>query len=130
MDAFDNSEFEKYKDEVKEKWGKTEAYSGYAEKSKSYTKEKYGILADDMNEILAEFAVKMKKPNTPDSAETQSLVKKLQNHITENYYTCTKEILSGLGQMYVYDERFKNNIDKHAEGTAEYISEAIKIYCK
>lgn len=52
----------------------------------------------------------------------------LQNHITENYYTCNREILSGLGQMYVADERFKNNIDKHAEGTAEFISEAIAIY--
>jgi hypothetical protein len=57
-------------------------------------------------------------------------VKKLQNHITENYYTCTREILSGLGQMYTADERFKNNIDKHADGTAEFIGEAIKFYCK
>ena len=58
----------------------------------------------------------------------QSLVQKLQNHITENYYTCTKGILSGLGQMYVADERFKSNIDKHADGTAEFISEAIAVY--
>jgi hypothetical protein len=57
-------------------------------------------------------------------------VKKLQSHITENYYTCTIEILSGLGQMYVADERFKNNIDKHADGTAAFISEAIAIYSK
>ena len=56
-------------------------------------------------------------------------MKMLQSHITENYYSCTIEILAGLGKMYVADERFKNNIDKHADGTAAYISEAIALYC-
>ena len=57
----------------------------------------------------------------------QNLVKLLQDHITENYYNCTDEILAGLGQMYVADVRFKNNIDKHGDGTAEFIREAIQI---
>ena len=130
MKAFDNSEFEKYKDEVKERWGKTEAYSEYTRKSKAYTKESYTNLAEGMDAILAEFALSLKSGAAAYSAEVQSLVAKLQSHITEYYYTCTKEILSGLGQMYVFDERFRNNIDKHGEGTAEFISEAIKIYCK
>ncbi len=129
MKAFDNSEFEKYKDEVKEKWGKTQAYAEYTEKSKSYTKDSCNSMAEGMNLILAEFAVAMKNGYSADSAETQGLVGKLQSHITENYYTCTKEILAGLGQMYVYDERFRSNIDKHAKGTAEYISKAINKYC-
>ena len=72
----------------------------------------------------------MKNDNTPDSAEVQNLVKNLQNHITENYYLCTDQILAGLGPMYVGDERFKKNIDKHADGTAEFICEAIEVYCK
>jgi len=130
MRAFDNSEFEKYKDEVKEKWGKTDAYKEHAEKTKNYSKDKWNNLAEEMNDILAEFAVYMKNDETPDSAEVQKLVKNLQNHITENYYVCTNEILAGLGQMYVADERFKNNIDKHADGTAEFVSEAIEVYCK
>ena len=65
-----------------------------------------------------------------DSAEAQALVAKLQAHITENYYTCTDEILAGLGQMYVADERFKKNIDKYGEGTAEFAAEAIAVYCR
>ena len=72
----------------------------------------------------------MKKSETPDSEEVQNLVKMLQSHITENYYLCTNEILAGLGQMYVADERFKNNIDKHADGTAAFICEAIEVYCR
>ena len=130
MKAFDNSEFEKHKAEAKEKWGKTDAYKEHAEKTKYYSKEKWNHLAEGMNDILAEFAVCMKNSEEPDSTEAQNLVKMLQNHITENYYLCTNEILAGLGQMYVADERFKNNIDKHADGTTEFIREAIEVYCR
>ena len=83
-----------------------------------------------MEHIMVEFAACMKGGETPNSAEAQGLVKRLQSHITENYYNCTNEILAGLGQMYVADERFKSNIDKHADGTAAFICEAIKIYCR
>ena len=129
MKAFDNSEFEKYKVESQEKWGNTAAYKEHSEKTKDYSKEKWNDLAKDMDNIMAEFAVCMKNEVAPDSAEAQSLVKTLQNHITDNYYLCTNEILAGLGKMYVMDERFKNNIDKHGDGTAAYICEAIGIYC-
>ncbi len=130
MSAFDNSEFEKHKVEAQEKWGKTEAFKEHAEKTKDYSKDKWNDLTEGMTHIMAEFAACMKKGETPDSAEAQSLVKMLQNHITENYYHCTNEILTGLGQMYVFDERFKNNIDKHATGTAAFICEAIQVCCR
>ena len=129
MKAFDNNEFEKYKAEAKEKWGNTDAYKEHTEKTKNYSDDKWSRLSEEMNDILAELAVCMKNGSEPDSDRVQDLVKALQSHITENYYHCTNEILAGLGQMYVADERFKNNIDKHADGTAQFISEAIKIYC-
>ncbi len=129
MRAFDNSEIEQYKAEAKEKWGKTDAYKEHAEKTKHYSKEKWDNLAEGMNHIFAEFAICMKNGEDPDSTTAQNLTKMLQNHITENYYLCTKGILAGLGQMYIADERFKNNIDKHADGTAAFIGEAIEVYC-
>ena len=129
MSAFDNSEFETYKAEAREKWGNTDAYKEHAEKTKAYSKEKWGNLAGEMNEILAAFAACMNSGSAPDSAEAQNLVEALQGHISGNYYTCTKEILAGLGQMYACDERFKNNIDKHAAGNAVFISKAIEAYC-
>ena len=128
--AFDTKKMDDYANQAKALWGKTDAYREYAEKTKNYGKDKWSSLGADMDIILGEFALCMKNGSAPDAEETQNLVKKLQNHITENYYTCTREILSGLGQMYVADERFKNNIDKHANGTAEFIGEAIKFYCK
>lgn len=128
MTAFDNSTYEKYKSEVKEKWGNTDAYKEYSEKSKGYTKNDFNRATDGMNLLFAEFALTMKNGNEPDSKEAQQLVKKLQDFISNNFYTCTTEILAGLGQMYVLDERFRENIDKSAEGTAEFVSEAIKTY--
>lgn len=129
MKAFDNTEFETYKAEAQQRWGKTDAYREHAEKTKGYSKDKFSALAADMDLIFGEFALCMKNGAAPEDREAQELVKKLQNHITENYYTCTTPILSGLGQMYVADERFQNNIDRHGDGTAEFVSQAIARYC-
>jgi len=119
----------KYDAEVKERWGDTAAYREYEKKITNYTTDNRQEINDGLNTVLAKFAGCMQSGYAPDSDEAQAIVKELKDYITENYYTCTKEILAGLGQMYVSDERFKNNIDKHADGTAEFISQAIKIYC-
>jgi len=129
MSAFDSSEFERYKAEAKERWGETAAYAEYEKKRKGDSPEKNAALAEGMDAILGEFALCMKGGAAPNSTEAQALVKKLQGYITEHFYTCTDQILSGLGQMYVSDERFKRNIDKHGCGNAEFISEAIRCCC-
>ena len=100
------------------------------EKIKNYAKEKWAEANDGLMAIFAEFAACMDGGASADSAEAQTLVAKLQMYITENYYTCTDEILAGLGEMYVADERFKKNIDKYGEGTAEFASEAIAVFCQ
>lgn len=130
MSAFDNTKFENYKNEVKEKWGKTEAYKEYAQKTKGYSKDKFNAMGEGIENIIEDFAVCMNSGSSPESTDAQTLVEKLQSYITENFYTCTNEILVSLGQMYVADERFKNNIDKHSIGTAEFVSKAIEYYCK
>ena len=129
MNTFDNSEYEKYKTESQERWGSTAAYGEYAEKTKDYSGQQWNDLAAGLDGIMAEFAACMKAGNLPTSAAAQELVKNLQNYITAHCYHCTDEILYGLGQMYVADERFKANIDKHADGTATYIRAAITAYC-
>ena len=130
MNAFDNSTFERYKAEAKEKWGRTEAYREYEQKAKDHTGDKRQAMAGEMNAIFAEFAACRQAGEAPDSPAALALVQKLQQHITDNYYTCTKEILAGLGQMYVMDERFTANIDANGEGTAAFVSEAVAAFCK
>ena len=118
-----------YETEARERYGNTAAYREYEQKTKNYTKEKWAEVSEGFMAIFAEFAEYKNKGFAANSTGAQSLVGKLQEYITENYYTCTDEILAGLGQMYVADERFKTNIDKHGNGTAEYICKAIEIYC-
>ena len=113
--------------EVNERWGDTDAYREHEQETKNYTKEKWAEANDGFMAIFAEFAACKNSGVSADSAEAQALVAKLQAHITANYYTCTDEILAGLGKMYVADERFKKNIDKYGEGTAEFAAEAIAI---
>ena len=119
-----------YEKESRERWGDTSAYREHEEKTKHYTKEKWAEASDGMMATFAEFAECKKNGASADSAEAQMLVDKLQTHITENYYTCTDEILAGLGKMYVADERFKKNIDKYGEGTTEFVATAIEVYCR
>jgi hypothetical protein len=119
-----------YEAEARERWGNTQAYVEHTEKTKGYTSDKWNEANEGLMNIFAEFAALKNSGVEASSAEAQALVLKLQKHITDNYYTCTDEILCGLGQMYVADERFKKNIDKYGDGTAEFVSKAIAIYCK
>ena len=117
-----------YKTEVADRWGNTEAYKEFSAKTAGFSKEKSAEIIEGLEKILGEFAVCRRNKNAPDSSEAQELVSKLQAYISEFFYNCTDEILAGLGLMYAADERFKNNINKHGEGTAEFISKAIE--CK
>ena len=119
-----------HKTEVFERWGNTDAYREHEQKTKNYTKEKWAEANDGLMAIFAEFSACKASGASADSNEAQALVAKLQAHITANYYTCTDEILAGLGQMYVADERFKKNIDKYGEGTAEFVTLAIDNFHK
>ena len=114
--------------EARSRWGNTDAYREYEQKTRTYTKEKWAQANDGIMAIFAQFAACKDSGASADSVEAQTLVAKLQAHITANYYTCTDEILAGLGKMYVCDERFKKNIDKYGEGTAEFAAEGIRIY--
>ena len=117
-----------YETEARTRWGNTDAYREHEQKTKNYTKEKWTEINDGLMAIFAEFAEFKNDGYGVNAPEVQSLVVKLQEYITQNYYTCTNKILVGLGKMYVADERFKKNIDKYGEGTAEFAAEGIKIY--
>ena len=117
-----------YETEARERYGNTDAYREHKKKTKGYTKEKWAEVNEGLMAIFAEFAECKNKGVSTCSAEAQELVTKLQTYITVYYYTCTDEILARLGKMYVCDERFKNNIDKYGNGTAEFASAAIDGY--
>lgn len=119
-----------YENEARERWGNTAAYHEHEQKTKNYTKEDWAQVNDGLMAIFSELAMCKNNGTSADSDEAQALVAKLQAHITDHYYTCTNEILAGLGKMYVADERFKNNIDKYGEGTTDFVAEAIAVFCQ
>ena len=118
-----------YSIEAHERWGNTDVYREHERKTKNYSKEKWAEINECLMAIFAEFAEHKNNGFVVNSPEVQTLVVKLQEYITQNYYACTDEILAGLGKMYVADERFKKNIDKYGEGTAEFVAEAIGLFC-
>ena len=124
FDAFDKTEQERFAAEVKEKWGGTAAYQEYQKH------EQDGTTGDpaDLMKCFAELG-KLKHLD-PAATEAQAVIRELQQFITDHFYTCTPEILAGLGEMYVADDRFRQNIDKAGgEGTAEFVAQAIRAYC-
>ena len=126
--AFDTKKLDEYSKQAKEQWGKTDAYKEFEEKSKDWTEDTTKDIANDFMKMFVIFG-EMKEKD-PASEEVQKQVKKLQEYITEHFYKCTPEILSGLGRMYAGGGDFTTNINKAGgEGTAEFTAAAIEIFC-
>jgi DNA-binding transcriptional MerR regulator len=131
FNVFDMSKIEehqkKYSKEVKEKYGNTSAYKESNKKISKYTKEDWNNIIKGWNEIYKKLANLMDK--SPDNKEVQKSIHQFREHISKNFYDCTPEIFRGLGEIYVTDERFTNNIDKYKTGLSSFLRDAINIYC-
>ena len=128
FNAFDKTKIDEYTAQAKAKWGSTHAYKEYEENSKGKTDAEIKTEADGLMEIFKKFGKITER--SADSDEAMALSEELQNYISRHYYTCTDEIFAGLAEMYVADERFRESIDRAGgAGTAEFVSEAIAIYC-
>lgn len=118
-----------YSNEAKQRWGYTAAYRESQQRLSGQSKAQVNALGEGLIAVFAEFGTL--RGTDPSSKEAQALAAKLQQYITDHFYTCTKPILSGLGQMYIADERFRQNIDRAGgEGTAAFAAEAIRIFCE
>ena len=127
--SFNTEKLDRYAAQAKETWGKTEAYKEFENKTAGKTQAQQQETGDKLMDIFREFG--KIRHLSPASPEAQALVSQLQNFITENYYTCTKQILFGLGQMYAAPGEMNENIDKAGgEGTGAFAREAITIYCR
>ena len=127
--AFDETTIQEYAARAKAEWGSTKEYEEYVEKSKSRSMQEEKNMAQDLMGVFVEFGAIRDMPADCDKVKAQ--VQKLQNVITNNYYHCSNEMLASLGQMYIGNEEFRQNIDKAGgEGTAAFVSRAIEDYCK
>lgn len=125
--AFDTTKLDDYAAQAKAAWGDTEAYREYA--AKDYGREEEMQMAAALMGIFR--ALGNVRPKGPESPEAQTLVARLREMITENYYTCTPEILAGLGEMYAAGGDMTENIDRAGgAGTAIFTQKAIEYYVK
>lgn len=134
--AFDKTKLEEYAKRAREEYSGTDAYKEYEVKSAGRTAETEAVLGEGLMAIFARFgklltdgssgASESGTPADPASPAAQALVRELQDYITEHFYTCTPEILAGLGKMYAADGEFRENIDRcGGDGTAVFVSKAI-----
>lgn len=129
FEPFDTDKQARYARQAKEKWGRTDAYKEYEEKTKDAGREQLRDAGQALMAIFGEFGEI--RNLSPEGREAQALVKKLQDHITANFYTCTPQILSGLGRMYAAGGEMTDNINAAGgAGTAEFAAKAIAYYCK
>lgn len=129
FEAFDTRKLDEYARQAKASWGQTDAYKEYEKKSVGRGKEEQHVLNVQMMEIFSEFGEI--KEQDPEGEAAVGLAKRLQEFITEHFYTCTDKILLGLGAMYAGGGDLTVNIDKiGGTGTAEFADKAIQAYCK
>ncbi|MEA4994157.1 HTH-type transcriptional activator mta [bioreactor metagenome] len=129
---FDKSRLEdmrtRYAAEVQERWGDTAAYRQEQARTAGWGEDKWRAVSGRGEALMRAFA--MRRGEAPQSAAVQALVGQWQTYITESFYHCTYEILSGLGAMYVEDQRFTDSIDQYGPGTAALMAEAIGVHCR
>ena len=126
--AFDTTKLDEYARKAKKQWGDTAAYKEYEKKTEGRSKEDNASVMQEFMGLFIEFG--RLKDKSPESSETQAMVQKLKDYITEHFYNCTNDILAGLGKAYVSGNEFTENIDKAGgAGTASFASKAIAVYC-
>ena len=126
--AFDTSKIEEYTKQAKESWGDTREYQEFEAKNGNRSLSEMKKMGNLLMEIVVEFG-NLKDKSAKDPS-VQDQVKKLQTFISDHYYTCSDQILSGLGKMYAGGGEFTRNIDgAGGEGTAAFANEAIQVYC-
>ena len=127
--AFDTRKIDEYAAEAKASWGQTDAYREYEKKSAGRTTEETCDISERMMQHFVRFGSMLHL--SPDDPAVQDEVRALQAFITEHFYTCTPEILAGLGQIYSGGGDMTENIDRAGgPGTAEFAARAIDIYCR
>ncbi|WP_229781936.1 MerR family transcriptional regulator [Deinococcus daejeonensis] len=122
FDGFDPTQYEA---EARERWGETEAYRQSAARTARYSKADWARIRAEMDGITAEYVELMDAGVPPTDARAQAVAARHRAHISGAYYDASAQMMRGLAQMWVADERFTRNIDRARAGLAAYQSAAV-----
>ena len=124
--GFSKEQATAYEKEARERWG-DEKVDESNSRITDMDKNQWGALNAEMEAINTELVPLMHL--TADDPQVQMIVKR-HFHLMGKFYTVTPEIYEGLANMYVEDHRFTGYYEKHAEGLAAFLSQAMLLYCK
>lgn len=118
-----------YEKEAKQKWGHTEAFKQSEERVKNLGKDGLKKVINESEKLTHEIANTMKNGDSPSSESTQILIAKHYEGL-KVFYEPNLVMYKGLSEMYIQDERFKNNYEKVAKGLAQYMHDAMIEFIK
>jgi DNA-binding transcriptional MerR regulator len=125
LEVFGDFDPAEYEQEAEERWGDSKAYQQSVARTARYGKQDWETITAENDAIYRQFLDLMASGEPTDGAAAMDLAEEHRAHITKWYYDCSKPIHAGLGEMYVTDARFKENIDRSGAGLAEYMAAAI-----
>ena len=130
FEVFGEFEPGQYEDEVRQRWGDTDAYAESAHRTAAYTKDDWRRIRAEADEIRAAFVDALDRGLDPESPDVQAIAARHWDHLARWFYTPSAELYAGLGDLYVNDPRFTKNIDKARTGLAAYQRDAMRAYAR
>ncbi|MFD4971069.1 MerR family transcriptional regulator [Streptomyces sp. NPDC058424] len=125
FEVFGDHDPEQYTDEVRQRWGDTEAYRQSQRRTASYTKEDWKRLTEEQDAIHRRMAALLDAGTPAGSEAAMDVAEEHRRFISGSYYDCGHEMHTCLAQMYVADPRFTATYEKIRPGLAAYLREAI-----
>ncbi len=125
FEAFEGFDPKIYEEEVKQRWGETEAYRESRRRTARYTKEQWSELKGEADAISRALAERLAAGAAATETAVLELAERHRRHIERWFYPCSYELHRGLGELYVSDARFTKNIDRARPGLAMFLREAI-----
>lgn len=119
----------KHETEVQTRWGDSEAYHTSKQRADQRSKDDWETLSQDQLNLVRPLVDLFQADVPIEDEHVQAVVRANHQFISDNFYACSLDMFSGLGQMYVMDERFTAFYDRFAPGLAVYYNDAIQHYC-
>jgi DNA-binding transcriptional MerR regulator len=123
FEGFDPS---RYEDEARERWGESDAYRESVRRTKGYKERDWARMKEEANAILEKLATRMREGAAGHDAEVVELAEQHRLHIDRWFYPCSRKMHEGLAGLYVSDDRFKASLERHGEGLAQFLADAIQ----
>jgi DNA-binding transcriptional MerR regulator len=125
FEVFGDFDPAEYEDEVKERWGETDAYKESARRTARYTKADWERFKAEQERIGVAAIALMDEGASPSDARAMDVAELARLQIDTWFYPCSHAMHVGLAEMYIADPRFTATYEKMHVGMAQWWHDAI-----